>query len=351
MNMNRLHPKQEDKPLVLIVDDTPENIDVLAGLLKNQYRIRVATNGIVALKLAKMQPMPDLILLDIMMPDIDGFEVCQRLKSQPETQSIPVIFVTAKMTADDEIKGLELGAVDYITKPIVPPVAKQRIQTHLALANQKRELYQQVKLQTNEINNNKLELLNRLGRAAEYKDNETGLHVLRMANYAHILAMACGMSQEDADILKQVAPMHDIGKIGIPDSILLKPGKLDEQAWQVMRSHVDIGVEILGDCSGSKLMKAAKVVVQTHHEKWDGSGYPKGLSEEDIPLIGRICAIADVFDALTTARPYKQAWSVKAAFNFLIEQRGKHFDASLVDLFVKNEDQVRSVMRRYMEPE
>jgi putative two-component system response regulator len=350
--MNRDIPYNElqDKPLILLVDDTPENIDVLAGLLKRDYRIRIATNGLLALKLANMKPIPDLILLDIMMPEIDGFEVCRRLKSNAETRAIPVIFVTAKMTAEDEIKGLELGAVDYITKPIVPPVAKRRIQTHLNLANQQRALYQQVKQQTEEINNSKLELLNRLGRAAEYKDNETGFHVLRMANYAYMLARAYGLSEEEADLLKEAAPMHDVGKIGIPDSILLKPGKLDEHEWKVMQTHVEIGVEILGDCSGSKLMQAAKVVAQTHHEKWDGTGYPAGLAGEDIPLMGRICSIADAFDALTTQRPYKKAWSIEAAFDFLKKQKAQHFDPNLVDIFLDCESDIRAIQARYIEP-
>ncbi|GAB7219526.1 two-component system response regulator [Vibrio comitans] len=341
----------QDKPLLLIVDDTAENIDVLAGLLKQDYRIRIATNGELALKLARAMPLPDLILLDIMMPEVDGFEVCKQLKSQSNTQHIPIIFVTAKISAEDEIKGLQLGAVDYIGKPIVPPIAKQRIETHLALSNQNKQLYSKVKEQTRVIKQTNVELLKRLGRAAEYKDNETGMHVLRMANYAYILARSCGMSDEHADILKEAAPMHDIGKIGIPDSILLKPGKLDPEEWDVMRTHVQIGVDILGDCEDSKLMEMARTVALTHHEKWDGSGYPNGLEGEYIPLVGRICAIADVFDALTSARPYKQPWSVEDALQFLDEQKNKHFDAELVDLFLEQEVKVREIMHKYAEPE
>lgn len=178
-----------DKPLLLVADDTPENIDVLAGVLKDDYQIRVATNGTIAFKLAQLNPKPDLILLDIMMPDIDGYEVCRLLKQNEDTKHIPVIFVTARITAEDEVRGFELGAVDYITKPIVPAVAKRRIQTQVRLSNQQRELYRQVQEQTKEINQSKLELLERLGRAAEYKDNETGLHVKRMAHYAYHLAL------------------------------------------------------------------------------------------------------------------------------------------------------------------
>ncbi|MEZ9131218.1 HD-GYP domain-containing protein [Vibrio breoganii] len=345
-----LHQDQ-DKPLLLIVDDTAENIDVLAGLLKQDYRIRIATNGELALKLAQVMPLPDLILLDIMMPEIDGFEVCRQLKSQDNTQHIPVIFVTAKISPEDEIKGLQLGAVDYIGKPIVPPIAKQRIETHLALSDQSKQLYLKVKEQTKVIKQTNVELLKRLGRAAECKDNETGMHVLRMANYAYILAKSCGMQDEPADLLREAAPMHDIGKIGIPDGILLKKGKLDPEEWNVMRTHVQIGVDILGNCEGSKLMEMARIVALTHHEKWDGTGYPNGLEGEHIPLVGRICAIADVFDALTSARPYKQPWSVEEALQFLDEQKSQYFDATLVDLFLSQEPKIREIMRKYAEPD
>lgn len=343
--------QEQEKPLLLVADDTPENIDVLAGMLKNDYQIRIATNGTIALKLAQLNPKPDLILLDIMMPDIDGYEVCRRLKEDHETKNIPVIFVTARITTEDEIKGFELGAVDYITKPIIPTVAKRRIQTQLQLSNQKRELYRQVQEQTKEINQSKLDLLERLGRAAEYKDNETGFHVKRMAHYAYHLAIACGMTEQEADILREATPMHDLGKIGIPDGILLKKGKLDEEEWAVMRTHVEIGVEILGDCSGSELMLLAKTVAQTHHEKWDGSGYPNGLVGKDIPLVGRICAIADVFDALTSERPYKRAWSLDEAFAYLEQQRERHFDPALVDLFLTLKPQIIEVMQAYREPD
>lgn len=339
-----------DKPLLLVADDTPENIDVLAGILKDDYQIRVATNGTIALKLAQLNPKPDLILLDIMMPDIDGYEVCRILKQNEETKHIPIIFVTARITAEDEVRGFELGAVDYITKPIVPAVAKRRIQTQVRLSNQQRELHRQVQEQTKEINQSKLELLERLGRAAEYKDNETGLHVKRMAHYAYHLGLACGLTEQTANILREATPMHDLGKIGIPDGILLKKGKLDEEEWAVMRSHVEIGVEILGDCSGSELMQMAKTVAQTHHEKWDGSGYPSGIAGKAIPLVGRICAIADVFDALTSERPYKQAWSVEEAFDYLKDQKGRHFDPALVDLFLGLEKEILAVMKTYQEP-
>ncbi|MGF1695134.1 two-component system response regulator [Vibrio lamellibrachiae] len=336
-----------ERATLLIVDDTAENLDVLTGLFKNTYQVKAAKSGKIAIKLAQMSPQPDLILLDIMMPDLDGYEVCRVLKSQPNTAHIPIIFVTAKISPEDEIKGLSLGAVDYITKPITPAVAIQRVQTQLSLYNQKLALYLKVKEQTSEINHSKIEMVKRLGRAAEYKDNETGMHVLRMSHYCHVLALACGMSLEDADVLREAAPMHDIGKIGIPDHVLLKPGKLDAEEWQVMKTHVDIGVDILGDTAGSRLLEMAVDVAQSHHEKWDGSGYPIGLSGDNIPLVARIAAVADVFDALTSERPYKQAWSVERTLTLLREEKGQHFDPSLVDLFLDNLDEIIEIKNRF----
>jgi putative two-component system response regulator len=322
-----------EKATILVVDDTPENIDLLAGILKGEYHVKAAKNGELALKIARLTPAPELILLDIMMPDIDGFEVCKRLKQDPTTRHIPVIFVTAKISPEDEIRGFSLGAVDYITKPISPPIVKARVRTHLALFNQSRELYYKVKEQTATINETRQKIIERLGRAAEYKDNETGMHVVRMSHYSHILALAAGMNEADADLLKAAAPMHDIGKIGIPDNILQKPGKLDEAEWKIMQSHVEIGADILGD-DDSELLKMAKLVALSHHEKWDGSGYPNGLAGEAIPLEGRIVAIADVFDALTAQRPYKRAWSVTEAVEMMQELSGQHFDPQLLALFV-----------------
>ncbi|WP_235868870.1 HD-GYP domain-containing protein [Vibrio superstes] len=336
----------EDKQTILIVDDTPANIDVLAGTFQDNYRIKVANSGKLAIKIAQMVPAPDIILLDIMMPEMDGYEVCHILKSQPNTAHIPIIFVTAKITAEEEIKGFELGAVDYITKPITPLVAKQRVKTHLSLANQNRELYLKVKEQTQEINKTKLEVIHRLGRAAEYKDNETGLHVQRMAHYCHLLAIAAGMSETDADLLRDAAPMHDIGKIGIPDGILLKDDKLTQEEWEVMKTHVTIGGDILFGPDNSSVLKLAHTVAMTHHEKFNGKGYPAGTKGEDIPLVGRISAIADVFDALTSPRPYKKAWDVEDAFALLNDEKGEHFDPKLVDLFLERRQEILAIKER-----
>ena len=335
------------KPTVLVIDDTPSNLDVLTGILKDAYQVKVAINGHIGIKIAKTIPQPDLILLDIMMPDIDGFEVCRQLKSQPNTAHIPIIFVTAKIDPEDEVKGLSLGAVDYITKPITPEIARQRVKTHLSLYDQKRALYEQVQEKTEEIKLGLLETIKILGRAAEFKDNETGMHVLRMSHYCYVLAIAAGMPREDAETLRDAAPMHDIGKIGIPDAILLKPGKLDDQEWNVMRQHVEFGIEILGNHSNSKLMKTAVQVAQYHHEKWDGTGYPNQVSGEDIPLVGRIAAVADVFDALTANRPYKQAWSLEDTLALFEREKGKHFDPMVVDLLIQNLDQILSIKEQF----
>ncbi|WP_373953984.1 HD domain-containing phosphohydrolase [Vibrio pomeroyi] len=335
------------KPIVLVVDDTPSNLDVLTAILKDTYQVKVAINGTIGIKIAKMVPQPDLILLDIMMPDIDGYEVCSQLKAQPNTAHIPIIFVTAKMDPEAEVKGLSLGAVDYLTKPITPEIALQRVKTHIALYDQQRALFSQVKDKTQEINLGKLETLNILGRAAEFKDNETGMHVMRMSHYCEILAKALGMTDEDAETLRDAAPMHDIGKIGIPDSVLLKPGKLDADEWTIMQKHVEFGVEILGRQSDSKLMQMAIQVAQYHHEKWDGSGYPNQIAGEDIPLVGRIAAVADVFDALTAERPYKKAWSVDEALSLFEDQKGKHFDPRIVELLFDNLPQILAIKEKF----
>ena len=303
-----------------------KNIDVLVGILKPNYQLKVARDGEMAIKIANIRPRPDLILLDIMMPGIDGFETCKRLKLDIATRDIPLIFITAKISVEDEARGLSLGAVDYIAKPVNPAIVTQRVKTHLSLSNQKRELYQQVKIQTKELINTRYNIIQKLGRAAEFKDNETGNHVQRMSKYAYVLAIAFGMEEAAADMLMNAAPMHDIGKIGVPDHILKKAGKLNDEEWQLMKEHAAFGGEILDEKNPSPLMEMAKVVAITHHERWDGSGYPSGLAANEIPLVGRIIAIADVFDALTSTRPYKPAWTIERAIELIRNESGKHFD-------------------------
>lgn len=311
-----------EKPTLLLVDDEPVNLRVLKQLLANDYQLIFARNGEEALKLAPSR-QPNLILLDVMMPGLTGFEVCRQLKQQDNTKQIPVIFVTALNDEQDETQGFDVGAVDYITKPISPAIVKARVKTHLSL------------VQADELLDSRLQVVQRLGKAAEYKDNETGMHVMRMSHYSKELALAYGLSEKQAEILLHAAPMHDIGKIGIADSIMLKPGKLTDEEFATMKHHPEIGAEIIGDCGDSALLKVAKSVSLTHHEKWDGTGYPNGLAGEDIPIEGRICALADVFDALTSKRPYKDAWSIEKTIDFLESQRGKHFEPRLVDLMIE----------------
>lgn len=323
------------KPTVLLVDDEPVNLRVLKQLLAADYLLIFAKNGEEALRLAREQ-QPDLILLDVMMPGMTGFDVCRALKDDERTRWIPVIFVTALNEEHDETQGLEAGAVDYITKPISPAVTRARVKTHISL------------VQADELKRTRLQVVQRLGRAAEYKDNETGMHVLRMSHYSRVLALAYGFSEEQADILLHAAPMHDIGKIGIPDAIMLKPGKLTAEECAIMQEHPKIGAEILGECD-SALLKIARSVALTHHEKWDGSGYPHGLAGEDIPIEGRIVAVADVFDALTSKRPYKDAWTVEKTLELMREQKGHHFEPQLIDLLEENLPEILAIKARWQD--
>jgi len=332
---------------ILVVDDTPDNIDVLVGILKDEYHVKAALNGKTALEIARKSP-PDIILLDVMMPGIDGYEVCRRLKADYITRNVPVIFITAKIEVADEIRGFELGAVDYIGKPISPPIVKARVRTHLALYDQNRELDRKVRQQTKQLHKTRHKIIQRLGKAAEFKDNETGLHVIRMSRYSHILALAAGLSENDAELLMNAAPMHDVGKIGIPDDILKKPGKLTDEEFEIMKEHCLIGAEVIGH-DDSELLQLARQIALTHHEKWNGLGYPNRLAGEDIPLTGRIIAIADVFDALTSDRPYKKAWSVADAAALLEKETGNHFDPALVPLFLEKLPEIIPIQQKFSE--
>ncbi len=331
---------------VLIIDDTPDNIDVIAGILNSAYKLKAALNGERGLAIARTQPVPDLILLDVMMPDIDGYEVLRRLHADPLTRNIPVIIISALSELEDEFKGLELGAVDYITKPVSPKIVEARVRTHLALHRQSIELEKKVQERTEELQRTRLEIIRRLGRAAEFRDNETGYHVIRMSHHARMIALAANCGEEWAELLFNAAPMHDVGKIGIPDNILLKPGKLDPDEWEVMKTHSAIGAEIIGD-DQSELMCLSRVIAESHHEKWNGTGYPKGLKGEEIPLAGRIVALADVFDALTSERPYKKAWSIEDALAFIKKESGSHFDPALVAVFENVLPEMLKIMSMY----
>ncbi|MEZ7492594.1 two-component system response regulator [Pseudoalteromonas distincta] len=318
-----------DRPRVLIVDDEPANLKVMREVLGNQYRMSFAKSGDAALALLEKE-LPKLILLDIMMPDMNGFEVCQIVKRNPKTSHIPIIFVTALGDESDEYKGFELGAVDYITKPISPAIVRARVNTHLSL------------VQAEQLKQAHVDLVERLGRAAEYKDTDTGEHIVRMSQYSKVLALALGMDEQRAELLRQAAPMHDVGKIGIPDAILLKPGMLTSEEFDHMKEHATIGAQILAN-SSSPLLQLAHTLAIEHHEKWDGSGYPNGIKGEEISVEGRIVAIADVFDALTSKRPYKEAWSVEKTVLHMQEQAGTHFDPALIELLVKNLDDIIAI--------
>jgi putative two-component system response regulator len=331
--MNTPHDR---RPTLLLVDDEAMNLRLLSQILATDYRLLVAKDGPRALALARSD-RPDLILLDVMMPGMTGHQVCAQLKSEPGLQRIPVIFVTALSEETDEMRGFELGAVDYITKPYGAAIVKARVRTHLSL------------VRTDQLLATRQQVVQCLGAAAEYKDNETGLHVLRMSHYARLLAQAMGYDDGDLEDIFSAAPMHDVGKIGIPDAILRKPGRLDEDEMRVMRTHPEIGARIIGDHAEGMLAMARRIALY-HHEKWDGSGYPQGLAGEAIPLEARIVAVADVFDALTSTRPYKRAWSFDDAVAFLQAESGRHFDPALVEAFLGLLPEVREVMQRFGEP-
>lgn len=329
-------PSHEDRrPRLLLVDDEPTNLHVLRQILGDDYRLQFATDGARALQLAQHQP-PDLILLDIMMPQLNGYDVCRQLKARPETRGTPVIFVSALSEMGDEAEGFEAGGVDYIVKPVRAPVVRARIRTHLSL------------VRAEALRQSRLQIVQCLGRAAEYKDNETGMHVLRMSHFAQALALAIGCSQEWADELLHAAPMHDVGKIGVPDAVLLKPGPLNDSEWQIMRQHPAIGAEIIG-AHEDGVLQLARTIALAHHEKWDGSGYPDGLKEDAIPLSARLMALADVFDALINVRVYKPAMPYEEARTLILSGSGQHFDPDVVAAFDSHFEQFVAIAERYQD--
>ena len=330
-----MNPAPDLRPRLLLVDDEPTNLQVLRHILQADYRLLFATDGERALQVAREQ-RPELVLLDIMMPNMDGYAVCRALKADAATASIPVIFITALDDSQDETAGFDVGGVDYLTKPVSPPVVRARVRTHLSL------------VRMDELRETRLQIVQRLGRAAEYKDNETGMHVIRMSHFSQLLALAAGCSPAWAEDLLNAAPMHDVGKIGIRDAVLRKPGPLDADEWATMRRHPEIGAEIIGE-HPSGVLQLAREIALAHHEKWDGSGYPRGLAGEAIPLSARIVAIADVFDALTTRRPYKEPWPVQDALDHIAAQAGKHFDPALVALFAPLLPQLLEIRARWAE--
>lgn len=345
---------------ILLVDDEPINIKLLEKILRNAgYKnLLTTTNPLDSLAICRQHHV-DLILLDLNMPVMDGFQVMDLLHSVSDTLlNLPYfIIVTAQTSQEFCNRSLHAGARDFVTKPFNNSEMLMRVSNLLemnyyqgALEKDKQSLEVVVRERTEELQRTRLQVIRYLGRAAEYRDNETGFHILRMSNIAAQLAMHMGMSAEQTDLLLNASPMHDIGKIGIPDNILLKPGKLDDEEWKIMRMHPEIGGEILnGD--DSELMAMAHDIAIAHHERWDGKGYPFNLREEEIPLTARISTVADVFDALTSARPYKKAWPVQQAIAYINELSGKQFDPKVVEAFNDCRVEIAKIAEKYKEPE
>ena len=357
-------------PVVLVIDDSPENLVLMSTLLKDRYKVKVANSGARGLELAR-SASPDIILLDIMMPVMDGYAVCEQLKRDPATAHIPVIFLTARTESDDEKHGLELGAVDYITKPISPPIFLMRIQNHLALkraADFLRDkadyLEKEVQIRTREIAALQEVTIQVVTSLAETRDQETGKHIRRTQLYIKALAeklqshprFASSLGTSEIDAIYKSAPLHDIGKVGIPDRILLKPGKLTEEEFEIMKTHTTLGYEAivhteqeLGINVG--FLRYAKEIALSHQEKWDGSGYPQGLSGDAIPVSARLMAIADVYDALISRRVYKEPYPHARAIAILKEGRGSHFDPDVLDAFLAIEAEVLGIALKYADSE
>jgi putative two-component system response regulator len=355
------------KPIVLIVDDNPDNMTVVGDLLLPWYEVRVASSGERALGMLAQGPLPDLILLDIMMPVMDGYEVIGRLKDDPRTQSIPVIFLTAMDSTRDEEKGLELGAVDYVTKPIRAPILLARVRTHIELKKTKDILlnenaYLEAEVQKRMHENEVIQdvSIRALARLAEIRDDETGKHLLRTSLYVKTLAEILQKNSSFSSILTdhvitllaKSAPLHDIGKVGIPDRILMKPGKLTDEEWVIMKTHAWLGAQAIeraeqdGEVS-LEFLDFAKEIAHWHHERWDGTGYPDGLGQEAIPISARLMALADVFDALVSKRVYKEVFSYEQARQIIAAGRGSHFDPILADAFLANYEEFVGIAEQH----
>jgi putative two-component system response regulator len=330
---------------VVIVDDNPVNLKLMESLVKRagDYTPLVFQDSAAGLEWC-LNNIPDLVIVDYMMPPPDGLEFIRRFRASPINADIPVLMITADHEKETRYTALDTGANDFLTKPIDNAEFRARMRNMLALRRNQRALSdraawlaEKVADSTHEIFEREREMIMRLSRAAEFRDPETGAHIQRMSNYSRLIAEQLGLPQEEQELVLRAAPMHDVGKIAIPDHILLKPGRLDEDELAIMQTHAEKGFEILRG-SKSALLDTAALIARTHHEKWDGSGYPQGMKGEDIPLFGRIVAIADVFDALTTERPYKQAWEIERALRFLRENSGTHFDPDCIHAFLARLD-------------
>jgi len=355
------------KRTVLVVDDTPDNLTLMIGLLQDDYTVRLANSGEKALRIAAAASPPELILLDIMMPEMDGYEVCRRLKANPHTRGIPVIFLTARSEVEDERLGLELGAVDYITKPLSPPILMARVNTHLtlkaltdSLRSRNEDLEYEVAARTREIEAVKDVTILAMASLAETRDLDTGNHIRRTQNYVRALALqlcdhprfADGLTERAIVTLFKSAPLHDIGKVGIPDRILLKPGRLDAAEFEIMKTHTTLGRDAIAHAEKSlgvevEFLTVAKEIALSHQEKWDGSGYPEGLSGDAIPVSARLMALADVYDALISRRVYKEPMTHAQAYAIIVAGRGAHFDPDIVDAFIFIQDEFIAIAERY----
>lgn len=342
---------------ILIVDDEPANLKLLERMLSTAgYTKIISTPDPRQVSQLYQEHQCDLVMLDLRMPHMSGFEVLAELKRVSAEPPL-VVVLTAQTTQDYRLRALTEGARDFIGKPfdrseLLARVANM-LEMHLLQKQvrvQNQVLEERVRERTAELYNTRLEIVRRLGRAAEYRDNETGMHIIRMSKISALLGQRHGMSREQCEILLNASPMHDIGKIGIPDYILLKPGKLDPAEWAIMKTHAQIGADILAG-HDSELLDMARVIALTHHEKWDGTGYPQGLAGEAIPLVGRIVALADVFDALTSVRPYKQAWGIKDAVAYIKDNSARHFDPKLAEIFMQHIEEIVGISRRYADVE
>ncbi|WP_028101126.1 response regulator [Pseudoduganella violaceinigra] len=355
------------KKTVLLVDDAPDNLVLMNDLLKDLYKVKVANSGEKALRIALSGPLPDLVLLDVMMPEMDGYQVCRRLKADPATRDIPIIFLTAKSEVDDEKLGLDLGAVDYITKPISPPITLARVRNHLMLkehADFLRDkndfLEKEVEARTREVVAIQDVTILAMASLAETRDSETGNHIRRTQFYVKALAerlqhhprFSAVLTDGFINLLFKSAPLHDIGKVGIPDRILLKPGRFEPQEFEIMKTHTTLGRAAIEHAERSlgtpiAFLSIAKEIAYSHQEKWDGSGYPEGLAGEAIPVSARLMAVADVYDALISRRVYKDGMPHEKAVQILVEGKGRHFDPDMVDAFLALQDEFRAIAARF----
>ncbi len=342
---------------ILVVDDDPGIQRMMRRILgRSGYNVFVANGGQEAFDKI-VDNLPDLIMLDLSMPMFDGFEVATHLKNNPETREIPIILITGLDSSQNHVKAMDLGVNDFLSKTAKPEEILARIRSHLKikqlndqLSDYRASLEKMVALRTVQLKDASLEIIWRLSAASEYRDNETGAHIKRMSHYSAVIAQKMGLAQKTVETILYAAPMHDIGKIGISDKILLKPGKLYAKEWDIMKTHTIIGGNIL---KGSKIgfVRMGAMIAMTHHEKWDGSGYPNGLRAKQIPLAGRIIAIADVFDALTSKRPYKEAFSINKSNRIIEQGRGNHFDPDVVDAFFSVQDEILHIKQKYQDEE